>query len=42
LLVKNKILSKKEQVKYDEINGKIISLVNLQYTDNKYHFLKNE
>jgi hypothetical protein len=41
-LVKNKVLSKKEQVKYDEINGKIISLVNLQYTNGKYNFLQNE
>ncbi len=34
-LIKDKILTKKENVKYDEINGKIISLPNLQYKDGK-------
>ena len=37
-LVKNKILTKKEKVKYDEINGKIISLTNLQYKNGKYYY----
>ena len=36
--VKTKILTKKESVNYDEINGKIISLTNLEYKDNKYHY----
>jgi len=36
-LVKNKILTKKEKVRYDEINGKIISLTDLQYKDGKYY-----
>ena len=35
-LIKNKVLSKKEKINYDETNGKIISLINLQYKDNKY------
>ena len=39
-LVKNKILSKKEKVDYDENNGKIISIFNLQYKDNKYIYNK--
>ena len=37
-LVKMKILSKKEKVKYDEVNGKIISLTNLQYKNGKYYY----
>lgn len=41
LLVKNKILTKKEKIKYDEVNGKIISLTNLQYSNGKY-FYNNE
>jgi hypothetical protein len=40
-LVKLKILTKKEKVSYDEANGKIISLYNLQYSDGKYYY-KNE
>jgi hypothetical protein len=37
-LIKDKVLTKKENVKYDEINGKIISLPNLQYKDGKYFY----
>jgi len=40
-LVKTKILTKKDKIIYDEENGKIISLVNLQYKDGKY-FYSNE
>jgi hypothetical protein len=35
-LIHNKNLTKKEKVKYDQINGKIISLIDLQYIDGKY------
>jgi hypothetical protein len=35
-LIKNKVLSKKEKINYDENNGKIISLLNLEYKNNKY------
>lgn len=35
-LIKSKILTKKDEVKYDEINGVIISLTKLEYKDNKY------
>ncbi len=37
-LIKTKILTKKEKVKYDEVNGKIISLTNLQYKNGKYYY----
>lgn len=37
-LIKDKVLTKKENVKYDELNGKIISLPNLQYKDGKYFY----
>jgi len=37
-LIKNKVLTKKENVNYDESNGKIISLPNLQYKDGKYFY----
>ena len=37
-LVKQKVLSKKEKVNYDETNGKLVSILNLQYKDNKYYF----
>ena len=40
-LIKDKILTKKENVKYDEINGKIISLPNLQYKDGKYYYMSS-
>jgi hypothetical protein len=40
-LVKTKVLTKKDKIIYDEENGKIISLVNLQYKDGKY-FYSNE
>lgn len=39
-LVKLKILSKKEKVNYDEVNGKIISLSDLQYKNDKYLYPK--
>ncbi len=38
VLIKEKILTKKENVKYDEVNGKIISLPNLQYKNGKYFY----
>lgn len=38
-LIKDKILTKKEKVKYDEVNGKIISLPNLQYKNGNYFYL---
>ena len=38
-LVETKVLYKKEKVNYDESNGKIISLINLQYKNNKYIYL---
>jgi hypothetical protein len=38
-LIRLKILTKKDAVNYDEINGKIISLSNLQYNNNKYHYV---
>jgi hypothetical protein len=38
-LIKLKILTKKDAVNYDEINGKIISLSNLQYNNSKYHYV---
>ena len=37
-LVKTKVLTKKEKIIYDEENGKIISLKNLQYKDGKYFY----
>jgi hypothetical protein len=40
-LIKNKVLTKKENVKYDEINGKIITLPNLQYKDGKYYYMNS-
>ena len=40
-LVKSKILTKKDKITYDEENGKIISIKNLQYKDGKY-FYPNE
>ena len=38
LLIKNKILTKKDSVNYDEINGKIISLKKLEYKDGLYKY----
>jgi hypothetical protein len=40
-LIKEKKITKKENVIYDEINGKIISLPNLQYKDGNYFYLEN-
>lgn len=37
-LIKLKVLTKKEKVNYDEVNGKIISLSNLQYKSDKYYY----
>jgi hypothetical protein len=37
-LIKEKVLTKKENVNYDENNGKIISIPNLQYKDKKYFY----
>jgi hypothetical protein len=37
-LVKTKVLTKKEKINYDELNGKLISLANLQYKDGKYYY----
>ena len=38
-LIKDKNLTKKEKVNYDDVNGKIISLPNLQFKDGKYFYL---
>jgi len=38
-LVKSKVLTKKDKIIYDEDNGKIISIKNLQYKDGKYFYL---
>jgi hypothetical protein len=40
-LIKNKTLTKKNKIKYDDINGKIISLTNLQYKDGIYFYEDN-
>ena len=40
-LIKNKTLTKKNKIKYDEENGKIISLTNLQYKDGNYFYEDN-
>lgn len=37
-LVKMKILTKKEEIEYDCVNGRIITILRLQYKNNKYHF----
>jgi hypothetical protein len=37
LLVKNKILTKKDKVNYDKIKGRIISIPDLVYKNNKYY-----
>jgi hypothetical protein len=36
LLVKSKVLTKKDSINYDEINGKIISIKNLEYKNGNY------
>lgn len=38
MLVKNKILTKKEKVKYDEVSGKLISLTDLEYKNGTYSY----
>ena len=40
-LVKLKVLTKKDKIIYDDVNGKIISIKNLQYKDGLY-FYNNE
>lgn len=40
-LVKNKLLTKKKKVLYDEINGKIISITELKYINGKYYYQQN-
>jgi hypothetical protein len=37
-LIKNKQLTKKNNVNYDEVNGKIISLLHLKYNNGKYYY----
>jgi hypothetical protein len=37
-LIKVKILTKKEKVKYDEVNGKVISINDLIYKDGSYSY----
>jgi hypothetical protein len=37
-LVKNKVLTKKDKINYDEENGKIISITNLQYKSGNYYY----
>jgi hypothetical protein len=39
-LVKTKVLTKKDKIIYDEDNGKIISIKNLQYKDGLYFYPK--
>lgn len=41
-LIKIKVLTKKENVDYDQVNGKIESLKNLQYENGKYFYLYNK
>jgi len=40
-LVKNKQLTKKKKVLYDENNGKIISITELKYINGKYYYQQN-
>ena len=37
-LLKSKVLTKKDTIVYDEENGKIKSIINLQYKDGKYFY----
>ena len=37
-LIKTKVLTKKDKIVYDEENGKIISIKNLQYNDGVYSY----
>ena len=39
-LIKTNVLTKKDKIIYDSENGKIISIKNLQYKDNKYFYPK--
>ena len=36
-MIKNKKLTKKNEVEYDAINGKIISIPSLKYKNNNYN-----
>uniref|UniRef100_A0A6C0EDB7 Uncharacterized protein n=1 Tax=viral metagenome TaxID=1070528 RepID=A0A6C0EDB7_9ZZZZ len=38
--IKNKKVKNNDDIKYDEINGKIITLTNLQFNNNKYYINK--
>jgi hypothetical protein len=38
-LVKLKVLTKKEKVDYDSVNGKILSITNLEYKNGKYNLI---
>ena len=39
-LIKNKTLTKKDKIKYDETNMKIVSIVDLEYNNGKYEYIK--
>lgn len=39
LLIKSKVLTKKEKVNYDEVNGKIISLTDLEFKNGTYIYI---
>ena len=39
-MIKNKKLTKKSDIEYDHINGKIISIPSLQFKNNKYNIVK--
>ena len=36
-MIKNKQLTKKNEVEYDAVNGKIISIPSLKYKNNNYN-----
>ena len=38
-MIKNKKLTKKSDIEYDHINGKIISIPSLQFKNNKYNII---
>ena len=38
-LVNNKKLTKKDMVKYDSVNGRIIGIPNLKYSNGRYHII---
>ena len=41
ILVKNRYLTKKDKVKYDEVKGKVIAIPVLSYKNGKY-FIKKQ